>query len=105
MNKRLAKLIQKTSLVKPTDKKWADIRADWVQMYVEGWNEDFILNALMQKYYMKASTLKTKLPIRELKQQALQEITKLKKSGKYRLPQYENTASQKFKQAEFSGVI
>ncbi len=97
-----ANIIQKFRPVNPTEKKWDDIKADWVRLYVEGWNDDYILASLEKKYYMKQSTLKVRLKLRELKTEAIRQIAALKKAGKYRLPEYENTSSPQVKLAEFS---
>ncbi len=77
MNK--AKILQKLMPVKGTEKKWQDIQDEYIRLYVEGWNDDYIFQELSRKFYMKISTLHVKLQKRALRDIARKEITRIKK--------------------------
>lgn len=78
MNNR-TKILQKLMPVKGTEKKWEDIKAEYIRLYVEGWNEDYIFDTLTEKFYMKISTLHVNLKKRALREIARKEITRIKK--------------------------
>jgi len=54
----------------PTEKKWESIRLDYIQLWMEGRNDDYILKQLSEKYWISAATIRVKVNRTEARREA-----------------------------------
>jgi len=66
----------------PTEKKWAAIREEYIQLWMEGRNDEYIVRLLSDKYWISETTIRVKVNRTEARREAARLLKQFKTTPK-----------------------